>query len=103
MIIKINTTSVGKEIRNIRFNANDKAIDTCRKMYVSQTELSLIENGKARPSLQFIDKFAEIYNLSESEKRNLKIIAYSDLLGNIFDIPQEQVYYYFQNKVKKIS
>jgi len=55
--------NIGKSIKFVRIAADLKQGDMADKLGVSQNYLSLIENGKKEPSLSFLRKVSEIFDV----------------------------------------
>ncbi len=57
---------IDKTLRFIRVFNNMKATELSEKLSISRSYLSEIENGKKRPSLEIIQKYADIFKTKPS-------------------------------------
>ncbi|MCQ2770477.1 MAG: helix-turn-helix domain-containing protein [Clostridia bacterium] len=65
-------TEFGRYLRIIRINIGDSARDMAKKLMLSPSYLSAIENGKRNIPIDFEKQLIEAYNLSEKDKENLR-------------------------------
>ena len=65
-------TEFGKLLRIIRINSGDSAKDMARKLNMSPSYLSTIENGKRNIPIDMDKLLIEAYNLSEKDKLKLR-------------------------------
>ena len=65
-------TEFGRILRIIRVNTGDSAKDMSKKLYISPSYLSAIENGKRSIPSNLITSIATVYNLSERDKTRLR-------------------------------
>lgn len=65
-------TEFGKLLRIIRVNSGDSARDMARKLNMSPSYLSTIENGKRNIPIDIDKLLIEAYNLSEKDKEKLR-------------------------------
>lgn len=56
----------GEALRLIRILNNIKSKDMAEKLGISSSYLSQIENNKRRPTLEIIEKYAEIFEMRTS-------------------------------------
>lgn len=104
MVIKFNPSSAGKEMRVIRMKSGDTLEKAAKRLGMESNELLTIESGGDRPSFEFINRFAKIYKISNRERQKIKILAYSDILSLILEVPEEQLLDYLnQNNTKNVS
>ncbi len=61
-------TELGKEIRKLRIDKEENLSSMSKKLGISISYLSAIENGLREVPSNFIDKLSDIYHLSEEEK-----------------------------------
>ncbi len=64
-------TELGKELRKIRINNNERLKDMASKLGITSAYLSAIENGKREPTNKFMDTLFSIYSISSEDIRNL--------------------------------
>ncbi len=57
---------IGEALRLIRVFYGYKAIELAKKLEISQSYLSEIENGKKEPNLELLRKYSKIFNLKVS-------------------------------------
>lgn len=60
-------TSVGIFLRKLRLDHNEILRDMARKLEVSVSFLSAVENGKKKMPQQWVDKIKEMYHLSKEQ------------------------------------
>jgi transcriptional regulator with XRE-family HTH domain len=58
---------IGEAMRLIRVIEGIKAITMAKELGISPSYLSLIENNKKRPSIELIEKFAEVIGVRPSQ------------------------------------
>lgn len=58
------TTALGKELRKLRIDRNEKLHDMAKKIEVSASFISAIEVGKKSPPRYFEDKIITAYDLN---------------------------------------
>ena len=58
-----------------------------KKMSFSRSQISLVENGKSKPSKRFIDDFVDTLQLNENEKN--EIYSYTGVLSEISENSEE--------------
>ena len=68
MAQEVKNVTVGKKIRQLRFQNKDKLTDLADYLGIDAGNLSKIENGKRKLSLELIDKIAEKYHLKPEER-----------------------------------
>lgn len=59
--------SIGEQIRTIRHEKGLKQIDIARDLEISQSYISLVENGKTNPTKRFLKLFSLQYGI-DSDK-----------------------------------
>ena len=57
---------INESLRLLRIFHDLKAIDLAKKLSISQSYLSEIENGKKKPSLELIEKYSEVFKIKPS-------------------------------------
>lgn len=60
-------TSFGKTCRKLRIDNNELLLDMANYLKVSAAFLSKVENGKAKPPIEWKNAIADHYNLEEEE------------------------------------
>jgi len=65
-------TNLGKSLRIIRINAGDSMRDMAKKLDLSVSYLSAIENGKRNVPSNFEEKVLAKYNLNKEETKEFK-------------------------------
>ena len=65
-------TEFGKLLRIIRVNSGDSAKDMAKKLNMSPSYLSTIENGKRNIPIDIDKLLIKAYNLSEKDKEKLR-------------------------------
>ena len=65
-------TEFGKLLRIIRVNSGDSAKEMARKLKMSPSYLSTIENGKRNIPIDIDKLLIEAYNLSDRDKEKLR-------------------------------
>lgn len=64
-------TELGKEIRKLRIDKDENLSSMSKKLGISVSYLSAIENGVREIPADFVDKLSEIYHLSKERKEEL--------------------------------
>ncbi len=92
-------TSFGKFCRKLRIDEGKLLLDMAQQLRVSSAFLSKVENGKAKPPVEWEEIIAREYNLSDDqtmelhdcicEARNGKIIDISDMTAGDRDMMLE--------------
>ena len=75
-------TALGKELRRMRIDSGELLKDMADKLNITPSYLSSIENGKRKPTRDFIDKVIVVYNLTTSQKKKLEN-AYFETIDEI--------------------
>lgn len=75
-------TALGKKLRLMRIDLGELLKDMADKLNITPSYLSSIENGKRKPTRDFIDKVIITYNLTSSQKRELEN-AYFETIDEI--------------------
>lgn len=75
-------TELGKVLRRMRIDYGELLKDMAEKLNITPSYLSSIENGKKRPTREWIDKLADVYNLSPSQRQDLKT-AYFETINEV--------------------
>lgn len=75
-------TALGKELRRMRIDSGELLKDMADKLKITPSYLSSIENGKRKPTRDFIDKVVIMYNLTNPQKKILEI-AYFETIDEI--------------------
>ncbi len=101
----------GKHLRIMRVMNEQSLQDMAKDIGVSYTYISLVENGKRLVPFDWVDRIAEVYDLTESEKKKLSDLAikqnkeyYKKQLEEMYsEQKKESVYKYRDcNKSKKV-
>ena len=64
-------TNLGKKLRKIRIDNDEISSDMARKLEISVSYLSAIENGKRNISKDLAEKLFKIYQLSDNDKEKI--------------------------------
>lgn len=64
-------TNLGKKLRKIRIDNDEISSDMARKLEISISYLSAIENGKRNIPKDFAEKLFKVYQLSENVKEKI--------------------------------
>ena len=64
-------TNLGKKLRKIRIDNDEISSDMARKLEISVSYLSAIENGKRNIPKNFAEKLFKIYQLSDNDKEKI--------------------------------
>lgn len=64
-------TTIGKELRNISLNRGELLYDMAKKLGISSSDLSSIENGQVYISIDFVRKVINTYDLNSAERSGL--------------------------------
>lgn len=64
-------TVFGKFLRSLRLDIGELLLDMAKKLNVSSTFLSGVENGKRKIPSDWVERISTIYDLSEDKKREL--------------------------------
>lgn len=103
MIIMV--SEFGKFCRNMRLNTKESLRTMAKKLEVSAAFLSAMEVGRKPIPIEYIDRIASLYNLSEADRSELEESVYetnnkvSLELGNMTDL-QKDVSVLFARKIK---
>lgn len=80
------TTALGKFLRKIRIDRDERLYDMAKRLGVSSAFLSGVENGHKKASTTLINNIVDYYNLNESQQDKLKDAL--SLSENRIDISQ---------------
>lgn len=69
-------TVFGKFLRNLRMDIGELLLQMAKKLNVSPTFLSGVENGKRKIPSDWVNRISEIYHLDEAEKAHLQEAFY---------------------------
>ena len=64
-------TQLGKFLRKLRIDRSELLHDMAKKLDVALSFLSAVENGKKNMPSEWIIKLADLYALSDDQKKNL--------------------------------
>lgn len=101
-------TELGKEIRKLRIDKDENLSSMSKKLGISVSYLSAIENGTREIPADFVDKLNEIYHLSKS-RRDEFIKAEANSVGKISISlhsairPQRELAFTLSRKLKDLS
>ena len=101
-------TKLGKEIRKLRKDKGENLATMSKKLGVSISYLSAIENGTREIPAKFVDKLSEIYHLSKEQKKEFAR-AEADSINKISISlhsairPQKQLVFTLSRKLKDLS
>lgn len=80
------TTALGKFLRKIRIDRDERLYDMAKHLGVSSAFLSGVENGHKKASTTLINNIIDIYNLDKGQQERLKdALSFSE---NKIDISQ---------------
>lgn len=101
-------TQLGKELRHIRLDRDEKLKDMAEKLDVTVAYLSAVENGKRNIPGGWIEKIGNEYCLNEEEVKKLEQIAFEGrpeikLSINEATDGQRNLAYSFARKFKDLS
>ena len=69
------TTNFGKELRKLRIERDERILDMSKKLGVSSSFLSAVENGKKRIPSNLVSKIKDTYQLGSEEVQRLMVAA----------------------------
>lgn len=102
------TTELGKEIRKLRVDVDENLSSMAKKLGMSISYLSAIENGTREIPAGFVDRLSESYHLSKEKKEEfVRAEANSaskvsiSLSSAIY--PQRQLAFTLSRKLKDLS
>lgn len=101
-------TQLGKALRHIRLDRDEKLKDMAENLGVTVAYLSAVENGRRKIPGSWIEILANKYNLSEEEVRNIEKFAFDDqpeipLYVNAATNGQRNLAYSFARKFKDLN
>lgn len=105
MGVIIMVSEFGKFCRNMRLNTKESLRTMAKKLEVSAAFLSAMEVGRKPIPIEYIDRIASLYNLSEADRSELEESVYATNnkvsleLGNMTDL-QKDVSVLFARKIK---
>jgi len=68
---------LGKMLRAIRLQKEERLIDMAQKIDVSVAYLSAIETGRKEPPLSIVDKISAAYDMSKKQKVELELALFN--------------------------
>ncbi|MBE7114326.1 helix-turn-helix domain-containing protein [Bacillus paranthracis] len=74
-------TTFGKFCRKLRVDRDELLKDMAKKLDVTVSYLSAIENGKRNVPKAWLNKITEVYELDESENNKLKVAIDESLMN----------------------
>lgn len=80
-------TNFGKFCRKLRIDNGKLLLDMARELGVSSAFLSKVENGKAKPPVEWNAVISNNYNLTEGQKRELAILIEGERSKKTVKIP----------------
>lgn len=101
-------TELGKEIRKLRIDKGENLSSMSKKLGISISYLSAIENGTRDIPSDFVDKLGEIYHLSKERKEKF-VEAEANSINKISIFlhsaicPQRQLAFTLSRKLKDLS
>ncbi|MCY1126575.1 hypothetical protein OU426_06890 [Frigidibacter sp. RF13] len=69
------TTEIGKELRRIRINEDERLLDMAEKLEVSSAFISAVETGRKSPPARFEDLVIRVYRLAGEAANRVKQAA----------------------------
>lgn len=84
-------TSFGKFCRKLRIDEGKLLLDMAQQLRVSSAFLSKVENGKAKPPVEWEDIIKKEYNLSDDQTMELHNCICDARNGKIIDISEMTV------------
>lgn len=101
-------TELGKEIRKLRIDKGENLSSMSKKLGISISYLSAIENGVREIPADFVDKLSEIYHLSKEKKDELvkaeaNSVSKISISLNLADYQQRQLAFTLSRKLKDLS
>lgn len=104
--LKMSTVPIGKSLRRLRIDYDERLFDMAKKVGVSSAFLSAVENGHKKASNSLINKISRIYNLTPSQKTDLYddvAISQQNLDLSEFSHEKQQAIIMFAIKFDKLS
>lgn len=104
--LKMSTVPIGKFLRRLRIDYDERLFDMAKKVGVSSAFLSAVENGHKKASNPLINKISKIYNLTPSQKADLYddvAISQQDLNLSAFSQEKQKAIIMFAIKFDKLS
>ena len=104
--LKMSTVPIGKFLRRLRIDYDERLFDMAKKVGVSSAFLSAVENGHKKASNPLINKISKIYNLTPSQKADLYddvAISQQNLNLSAFSHEKQQAIIMFAIKFDKLS
>ena len=101
-------TDLGKELRKLRIDAGENLLIMAKKLDMSVSYLSAIENGVREIPVDFIEKITSVYHLSENKKKALEIAEANSANKVTISLnatlnEQRQLAYMLSRKLKDLS
>lgn len=101
-------TSLGKKLRKIRIDHDEITLDMAKKLEISVSYLSAIENGKRAIPTNFLEKICEKYGLDNTMRNELEkdIIKHSgEVIVNVKNLSdtQQELSILYARKVNELS
>ena len=104
--LKMSTVPIGKSLRRLRIDYDERLFDMAKKVGVSSAFLSAVENGHKKASNPLINKISKIYNLTPSQKADLYddvAISQQNLNLSVFSQEKQQAIIMFAIKFDGLS
>lgn len=105
-VLKMPVVPLGKFLRRVRVDHDERLYDMAKKIGVSSAFLSAIENGHKKASPSLINNIIKIYNLSPSQQDELhNDLAISEQNLNLsgFSREKQQATLMFARKFDELS
>lgn len=101
-------TDLGKELRKLRIDKGETLLDMSKKLDISISYLSAIENGVREIPVDFIEKITSAYHLPENKKKELEIAEANSANKVTISLnatlnEQRQLAYMLSRKLKDLS
>lgn len=85
--------SFGRMLKVLRIYNSETTIDMAKKLDMSISYLSAIENGKRKIPNDFLDKLFNVYTITEEEKENFRKefeLAQTEVVINLESMKEQQ-------------
>ncbi len=101
-------TELGKEIRKLRIDKGENMSSMSKKLGISVSYLSAIENGARGIPTGFVDKISDIYHLSKERRGEFaraEVNSASKISISLYSTicPQRQLAFTLSRKLKDLS
>lgn len=99
---------LGKFSRKIRIENEERLEDMAKKLGVSSTFLSMVENGVKKPPKNWIEKFLSIYELDKKQEQEFRDCVFEAVNNKSIDLSSyskddRDLLLLFARKIKTIN